>query len=217
MKSLLDRLKRGLRELGQNPRDHARTQIDRAGDRRDGDAAPQRRSENEAASQTPGNGHPQQPGDKLPPQQPAPPSSTRLKKAVLSKARRSAAPRQATTIWGAGPTASSQANSWLGAPAGDQQPALLTGANLAGVDPDPKASPNVAPASSHGGFFGGAAHHSAPVHDHALWSPPATAASSPPPPFGAAPVEGQPPPSLLDGAPSFGRSDDVAPPSDRLF
>lgn len=216
MNSLLDRLKRGLRELGQNPRDHARTQIDRAGDRRDGDAAPQRRSENDAAPQAPGSADAShRPDAKLPPQQPVPPASTRLKKAQLSKARRSAPPRQAATIWGAAPTSSAQSNSWLGAPAGDQ-PALFTGANLAGADPDPRPSPNAAPASSHGGFFG-AAHHPAPAHDHSLWSPPSTATPPPSPAFAAAPAESPPPPSLLDGAPSFGRSDDVAPPSDRLF
>lgn len=216
MNSLLDRLKRGLRELGHNPRDQARTQIDRGGDRRDGDAAPQRRSESDAASRKPGAEHPQRPDAKLPAQQPAPaPASTRLKKAVLSKARRSAAPRQAATIWGVGPTASPQGNSWLGAPAGDQ-PALLTGANLAGADPDPKASPNVAPASSHGGFFGSAAHHPAPAHDHVPWAP-QPAAPPAAPAFGAVSNEVQPTPSLLDGALSFGRSDDTPPSSDRLF
>lgn len=216
MNSLLDRLKRGLRELGQNPRDHARTQIDRAGDRRDGDAAPQRRSEHDAAPQSPGSADAsRRPDAKLPPQQPVPPASTRLKKAQLSKARRSAPPRQAATIWGAAPTSSAQSNSWLGAPAGDH-PGLFAGANLAGADPDPRPSPNAAPASSHGGFFG-AAHHAAPAHDHSPWSPASTPTPPPSPAFAAAPAESPPPPSLLDGAPSFGRSDDVAPPSDRLF
>lgn len=215
MKSLLDRLKRGLRELGQDPRDQARTQIDRAGDRRDGDAAPHRRSEHDAVPQARGSAEAaHRPEAKLPPQQPVPPASTRLKKAQLSKARRSAPPRQAATIWGAAPTSSAQSNSWLSAPAGDQ-PALFTGANLAGADPDPRPSPNTVPASSHGGLFG-AAQHPAPAHDHALWSPP-SATTPPPPAFASAPAESQPPPSLLDGAPSFGRSDDAAPPSDRLF
>lgn len=219
MNSLLERLKRGLRDLGQTARDQARTQVDRGADRRDGDAGPQRRSETDAPPGSPGadgaNAKPQ--NGKLPAQQPAPAAaSTRLKKAVLSKARRGAAPRHAGTIWGASPGASTTGTSWLGGAQAAEQPAgLLTGANLsAAANPDPKASPNASPATSHGGFFGAPSHHHAGHQEHSLWSSPPAAATS----FGGAPQpDSAPAPSLLDGALAFGRADDVAPPPDRLF
>ncbi|WP_128002199.1 MULTISPECIES: hypothetical protein [Piscinibacter] len=219
MNSLLERLKRGLRDLGQTARDHARTQVDRAADRRDGDAAPERRSETDAppgsSSSEAANAKPQD--AKLPAQQPAPAAaSTRLKKAVLSKARRGATPRQAGTVWGASPAASTTGTSWLGGASSPEQPtALLTGANItAAADHDPQTSPNASPATSHGGFFGAPGAHHAAHQEHSLWhSPPAAVTTF----GGAQPSEPAPASSLLDGAPAFGRADDAAPPPDRLF
>lgn len=217
MNSLLERLKRGLRDLGQTARDHARTQVDRGADRRDGDAAPERRSETDAppgsSSVEAANAKPQ--NGKLPAQQPAPAAaSTRLKKATLSKARRGTAPRQAGTIWGASTGASTTGTSWLGG-AAEQPAGLLTGANLtAAADHDPKASPNASTATSHGGFFGAPGAHHAAHQEHSLWhSPPAAVTTF----GGTQPPEPAPASSLLDGAPAFGRADDVAPPPDRLF
>lgn len=216
MNSLLERVKRRLRDLGQTARDKVHTQVDRAADRRDGDAGPERRSETDAppgsSSAESANAKPQ--NAKLPTQQPPAAASTRLKKAVLSKARSGTVPRQAGTIWGAG--ASATGTSWLGGTPADEQPAgLLSGANLsAAAGPDLRASPTASPATSHGGFFGAPSHHDAARQEHSVWS------SSPAPATtfgGATRPDPAPTPSLLDGAPAFGRADDAAPPPDRLF
>lgn len=101
MNSLLERLRRRLRELGrplrEGPSLDGRTHSSHAA----ADDAPPRRTEIElshpsrSADRT-GSGEPA----RLPAQQPPPPTSTRLKAAVFSKKRLPSPQRQSGTIWG---------------------------------------------------------------------------------------------------------------------
>lgn len=101
MNSLLERLRRRLRELGrplhEGPSSDGRSHSSHA----PADAAPPRRTEIELS-------HPSRSADRtgrgeqarLPAQQPPPPTSTRLKAAVFSKKRLPSPQRQSGTIWG---------------------------------------------------------------------------------------------------------------------
>lgn len=209
MQSLLERLKRGLRDLGQTPRDLPRTQLDSAADRRDGDARPRRRTETDSSPRS-GDSEPatKAPNGKLPQQRPALPASTRLKKAVLSKARRGSVPVQAASIWGVSPDASATAGAWFGA-SPPAQPPLFAGADRT-ADHDP----NGLPASAHSGFFGAPAHQPPVQYEPSLWALPA---ALPFDPFDAAPPEPAPASPLFDGTPACARNEESAPPPDRLF
>lgn len=101
MNSLLERLRRRLRELGrplrEGPSLDGRTHSSHAA----ADDAPPRRTEIELShpsrsADRAGSGEP----TRLPAQQPPPPASTRLKAAVFSKKRHPTPQRQAGSIWG---------------------------------------------------------------------------------------------------------------------
>lgn len=101
MNSLLERLRRRLRELGRPLHEGPSSEVRRQSSQAPADDAPRRRTEidlshpSRSADRT-GSGEP----DRLPAQQPPPPTSTRLKAAVFSKKRHPAPQRQAGSIWG---------------------------------------------------------------------------------------------------------------------
>ncbi len=99
--SLLERLRRRLRELGRPLHEEPLSDGRRPSSRAPADDAPQCRTEIELS-------HPSRSADRtgsgeqarLPAQQPPPPTSTRLKAAVFSKKRHPTQQRQAGSIWG---------------------------------------------------------------------------------------------------------------------
>lgn len=101
MNSLLERLRRRLRELGRPLHEEPSSEGRRPSSRAPADDAPPRRTEIEFS-------HPSRSADRtgsgeqtrLPAQQPPPPTSTRLKAAVFSKKRLPSPQRQSCTIWG---------------------------------------------------------------------------------------------------------------------
>ena len=99
--SLLERLRRRLRELGRPLREGLPSDGRRHSSNAPADEAPPRRTEIElshpsrSADRT-GSGEP----TRLPAQQPPPPTSTRLKAAVFSKKRQPVPQRQSSSIWG---------------------------------------------------------------------------------------------------------------------
>jgi hypothetical protein len=99
--SLLERLRRRLRELGRPQHEEPSSDGRRPSSRAPADDAPQCRTEIELyqrsrnADRT-GSGDP----TRLPAQQPPPPTSTRLKAAVFSKKRQPVPQRQSSSIWG---------------------------------------------------------------------------------------------------------------------
>lgn len=101
--SLLERLRRRLRELGQPLRDAATTDVAREPGRANIDDAPQRRSELEPARDRQSQSvRPTSDPARLP-QQPPLPASSRIKAAVLAKPRKSTLGNHPTSIFG--PTA----------------------------------------------------------------------------------------------------------------
>lgn len=99
--SLLERLRRRLRELGRPLHEEPSSDGRRPSSRAPADDAPQCRTEIELSQRSrnadrTGSGEPA----RLPAQQPPPPTSTRLKAAVFSKKRHPMPQRQADTIWG---------------------------------------------------------------------------------------------------------------------
>ena len=101
MNSLLERLRRRLRELGRPVSEAPPSEGGRHPPHAHAGDAPQRRTEIEPTSQrqcSDGSGTGQE--ARLPAQQPPPPSSTRLKAAVFSKKRLPSPQRQSGTIWG---------------------------------------------------------------------------------------------------------------------
>jgi hypothetical protein len=99
--SLLERLRRKLRELGRPLSEGASSDGERYPSRADTGGVPQRRTEIEPIlpRQGPGPAATDQ-ESRLPAQQPPPPTSTRLRAAVLSKKRPPGPPRQSGSIWG---------------------------------------------------------------------------------------------------------------------
>lgn len=101
MNSLLERLRRRLRELGRPVSEAPPSEGGRHPAHAHAGDAPQRRTEIETTSQrqcSDRSGTGQE--ARLPAQQPPPPSSTRLKAAFFSKKRLPSAQRQSGTIWG---------------------------------------------------------------------------------------------------------------------
>lgn len=101
MNSLLERLRRRLRELGRPLHEEPSSDGRRPSSRAPADDAPQCRTEIELSQRSrnadrTGSGEPA----RLPAQQPPPPTSTRLKAAVFSKKRLPSPQRQSGTIWG---------------------------------------------------------------------------------------------------------------------
>ena len=101
MNSLLERLRRRLRELGRPLHEEPSSDGRRPSSRAPADDAPPRRTEIEfshpsRSADRAGSGEP----TRLPAQQPPPPTSTRLKAAVFSKKRHPTPQRQAGSIWG---------------------------------------------------------------------------------------------------------------------
>lgn len=99
--SLLERLRRRLRELGRPLHEEPSSDGRRPSSRATADDAPQCRTEIELSQRSrnadrTGSGEPA----RLPAQQPPPPTSTRLKAAVFSKKRHPTPQRQAGSIWG---------------------------------------------------------------------------------------------------------------------
>ena len=99
--SLLERLRRRLRELGRPLHEEPSSDGRRPSSRAPADDAPQCRTEIEFCERSrnadrTGSGDP----TRLPAQQPPPPTSTRLKAAVFSKKRLPSPQRQSGTIWG---------------------------------------------------------------------------------------------------------------------
>jgi hypothetical protein len=99
--SLLERLRRRLREVGRPPREGPASDDGRHSSRADAGDPPQRRTELEPTS---GRKAPDRTCSaeeaRLPVQQPPPPKSTRLKVAVFSKKRQPGPQRQAGALWG---------------------------------------------------------------------------------------------------------------------
>jgi hypothetical protein len=99
--SLLERLRRRLRELGRPLSEEPLSEVGRHSPHAPADDVPPRRTEIELS-------HPSRNADRtgngeqarLPAQQPPPPTSTRLKAAVFSKQRHPAKPRQSGAMWG---------------------------------------------------------------------------------------------------------------------
>lgn len=101
MNSLLERLRRRLRELGRPLSEAPQSEGGRHSSHAHAGDAPQRRTEIEPTSQrqcSDRSGTGQE--ARLPAQQPPPPSSTRLKAAFFSKKRHPSPQRQSGTIWG---------------------------------------------------------------------------------------------------------------------
>lgn len=101
MNSLLERLRRRLRELGRPLSEAPPSEVSRHPAHAHAGDAPQRRTEIEPTSQrqcSDRSGTGQE--ARLPAQQPPPPSSTRLKAAFFSKKRPHSPQRQSGTIWG---------------------------------------------------------------------------------------------------------------------
>lgn len=101
MNSLLERLRRRLRELGRPLSEAPPSEGGRHSSHAHAGDAPQRRTEIEPTSQrqcSDRSGTGQE--ARLPAQQPPPPSSTRLKAAFFSKKRHPSPQRQSGTIWG---------------------------------------------------------------------------------------------------------------------
>lgn len=101
MNSLLERLRRRLRELGRPVSEAPPSEGGRRSSHAPDDNAPPRRTEIELShpsrsADRAGSGEP----TRLPAQQPPPPTSTRLKAAVFSKKRHPPPQRQAGSIWG---------------------------------------------------------------------------------------------------------------------
>lgn len=99
--SLLERLRRRLRELGRPLHEGPTSDGRRHSSHASSDDAPPRRTEIELSNPSrsaDGTGSGEQ--ARLPAQQPPPPTSTRLKAAVFSKKRHPAPQRQAVSIWG---------------------------------------------------------------------------------------------------------------------
>jgi hypothetical protein len=99
--SLLERLRRRLRELGRPLHEEPSSDGRQPSSRAPADDAPQCRTEIELSqgsrnADRTGSGEP----TRLPAQQPPPPKSTRLKAAVFSKKRHPTPQRQAGSIWG---------------------------------------------------------------------------------------------------------------------
>lgn len=99
--SLLERLRRRLRELGRPLHEEPSSEGRRPSSRAPADDAPPRRTEIEfshpsRSADRAGSGEP----TRLPAQQPPPPTSTRLKAAVFSKKRLPSPQRQSGTLWG---------------------------------------------------------------------------------------------------------------------
>jgi hypothetical protein len=198
--SLLERLRRRLRELGRPLREGLSSNGGRHSSRADASDAPQRRTEIEPtsrrqASDRTGVGE----EARLPAQQPPPPKSTRLKVAVFSKKRHPGPQRQAGTLWG--PTSFlDMGTSAAGDDKGDRSPLVLfdTGpvANVAASTPDAMSWPTRPPPGTAHTF-----ETSADFANQPWWTPEqlqtqANMADSPAPPLGGA--------TPLDGAPALG-------------
>lgn len=134
MNKLLERLKQGLRSIGRGHSDgHDVSRANHAGN--DGERDTRLRTELDDAPSS---------LDKRPaPTAPSPSLSTsRTRKAVLSKARRTSGPQNAMTIWGPAPTSPTSPFDDSGASA----PApLLTGSTFVPLPPPAKAGPRRSP------------------------------------------------------------------------
>lgn len=101
MNSLLERLRRRLRELARPLDDVPSSDGSRQASRVHSGEAPERRTEIETTRRPQASDRTIRSDEaSLPAQQPLPPASTRLKAAVFSKRRQPGPPRQAGTIWG---------------------------------------------------------------------------------------------------------------------
>jgi hypothetical protein len=134
MNKLLERLKQGLRSIGRGHSDgHDVSRANHAGN--DGERDTRLRTELDDAPSS---------LDKRPaPTAPSPSLSTsRTRKAVLSKARRTSGPQNAMTIWGPAPTSPTSLFDDSGASASAP---LLTGSTCVPLPPPAKAGPRRSP------------------------------------------------------------------------
>jgi len=204
--SLLERLRRRLREVGRPLREGPASDDSRHSSRADAGDAPQRRTELEPTSGRKASDRTCSAEEaRLPVQQPPLPKPTRLKVAVFAKKRQPGPQRQAGALWG--PTSFLDVGtSGASEDKGDRLPRVLFDAgpvaNGAGSSPEIVSWPTrMPPETAH--TFGSSADFANPP----WWAPdqeqtPAHMADTSAPPLGGA--------ALLEGAPALGLNSEAS-------